>query len=365
MPVTAPSWPSPAVESLDDFEAAERLRLERVEQRAMPIAFSATVVMVVTGLVTDRFWLLQTSGIGAVGFFVSYLLVRRGSVRAAALGFVITAVALVTNAGVTGSAGLRDPAVLAYPVIIIFAGMTLKPRSYLVALAFVASSAVVVALDHLYGWVPSVEVSVSSAIDAIIVTVILAATAYAVWLLAASSTGSLSAAYSEIQRRRESEDEFKNLAVHDPLTGVFNRRYFDGEMSRLASARHYPVSIIVADVDDLKTINDDRGHAAGDAALIQAARVLSTIVRVEDVLARIGGDEFAILLPNTDEAAANDAANRIERRLIDQLPDETGFRVSMSIGAATSIGEELDATLALADSRMYVDKGAKSKVSLR
>jgi diguanylate cyclase (GGDEF)-like protein len=324
----------------------------------MPIAFAGTSVMIATGFATGNEWLIRPSVLGALGFFTSYLLVRRGAVRAAAFGFVVTAIALVTNSAVSG-AGLRDPAVLAYPVIILFAGMTLKLRSFLVALAAVAVSVMLVEFNHVYAWIPTAGNSSAPAIDLIIVVVILGATAYAVWLLATSANASLSTAHSEIQRRRSIEAELQDLSSRDSLTGVFNRRYFDTEMSRLEPARHYPVSIIVADVDRLKAVNDELGHAVGDQLLLQAAATLATVVRVEDVLARIGGDEFAILLPDTDAASAQEAVDRIEKRLEDQSPEPAGVRVSLSLGTATSVTGDLAHALVLADSRMYVRKLAK------
>jgi diguanylate cyclase (GGDEF)-like protein len=196
-------------------------------------------------------------------------------------------------------------------------------------------------------------------IDAVITTVILSATAYAVWLLAASSTGSLSSAHSEIQRRREAERELKILNARDSLTGVYNRRFFDAEMARFGPARLYPISVIVADIDGLKAVNDELGHGAGDLLLVQAGNVLSSIVRVEDVLARIGGDEFAILLPKTDEESAEDAVRRIEQRLAEQPVGDGAPCVSLSIGVATSLGGGLDKALARADSRMYRRKSEK------
>ncbi|TWJ19229.1 sensor domain-containing diguanylate cyclase [Geobacter argillaceus] len=165
-----------------------------------------------------------------------------------------------------------------------------------------------------------------------------------------------------ITERKLSEEKLLYMSTHDPLTGLFNRTYFDTELERLIKSRSFPVSIVMADVDGLKKINDTQGHAAGDRMLKTAATALLDAFRSEDVLARIGGDEFAVLLPNTDEAAAKSAVDRAKNCLAAIEPEQGNVPVSLSLGWATALkGGELLTTLRKADARMYRDKGPRGR----
>ncbi|MDD5369776.1 MAG: diguanylate cyclase, partial [Anaerolineaceae bacterium] len=100
----------------------------------------------------------------------------------------------------------------------------------------------------------------------------------------------------DITDRKKVEDELRYLSTHDRLTGIYNRGYFEEELARLDHGRQFPVSVLMADVDGLKETNDTHGHQAGDELLRQTAEVLKSAFRAQDVVARIGGDEFGILL---------------------------------------------------------------------
>ena len=162
-----------------------------------------------------------------------------------------------------------------------------------------------------------------------------------------------------ITERKLFEEKLLYMSTHDPLTGLFNRTYFDTELERLVRSRSFPVTIVLADVDGLKKVNDTEGHAAGDRMLKNAASAMTVAFRSEDLLARIGGDEFAILLPNTDEAAAMNAVERAKSCLA-TIDAETPF--SLAIGWSTAQkGDDLLAALKKADARMYRDKGPKGR----
>lgn len=354
-----PRGPSPLDDSPEppDFQAEENLRIERMQLRALPVAISGTLITLVYALTSGRFEMVLPTGAGAIGFLIALLLVRRGKFDVSTLVIVITAMFLVTESGIRGQ-GLRDPATLAYPVIIIWAGMTLRSRLFFFSAAVVAASASLLAVHSVSTWLASGDTGARALGEVLTSAIILGATAYAVWMLANTARTGLTTARSEIQRRHEMERELRHISMRDSLTGLFNRRFFDAEVNRLENTRDTPVSIIVADVDNLKMVNDKHGHAAGDRLLVDAAAVLAAAVRAEDVLARVGGDEFSILLPTTDHHVAEQTISRIAQKLA-ELAENNPLPVSLSLGSATSSDGGLLEAWRLADARMYAEKTAK------
>jgi two-component system, cell cycle response regulator len=164
----------------------------------------------------------------------------------------------------------------------------------------------------------------------------------------------------QLRRKRDYEHILQQSLV-DPLTGAFNRRYFDAHAPRLAArcrAARRPVAVLMIDVDNLNQINDAHGHAAGNHALREVVNRLTSALRPSDLVARMGGDEFAVVMPETDLDAAVQIAERL-RSHIGDAPIE-GVAVTVSIGAAASRPdgeeEELDATLQRADAALYEAK---------
>jgi two-component system cell cycle response regulator len=158
-----------------------------------------------------------------------------------------------------------------------------------------------------------------------------------------------------VERLDAARAKLMHFSTHDTLTGLFNRVYFDTEFQHLGRGRAFPVSIIIADINGLKQTNDRQGHAAGDLLLKKAADVLQAAVRASDIVARIGGDEFAVILPQTTMDNAIDILSRIRTCMAGQ--DMAGPRVSLAVGAAVAHDAgSMQQALKEADDRMYQDK---------
>jgi len=176
---------------------------------------------------------------------------------------------------------------------------------------------------------------------------------------------------SDITERKLYEEKLKYLSLHDQLTGLYNRAFFEEEMKRLAGSRDYPITIISADLDELKRINDTQGHAKGDELLQACARVLSRSLRSSDIHARIGGDEFAVLLPRAAEPHGEDILRRIQARIDLHNLENPALPLSVSLGIATAADKSvsLEDVYKQADASMYRRKlsrrGSNDGLSLK
>jgi len=144
--------------------------------------------------------------------------------------------------------------------------------------------------------------------------------------------------YYDITERKQMEEQLKYLSLHDPLTGLHNRAYFNEEMRRLEGERYLPLGVIVCDLDGLKLVNDTFGHDAGNVLLVSAANILKDCFRKGDIVARIGGDEFVVMLTCTDRLTLEKACLRIWESIASYNSANPEIPLSLSIGFA--IGED-------------------------
>jgi diguanylate cyclase (GGDEF)-like protein/PAS domain S-box-containing protein len=156
----------------------------------------------------------------------------------------------------------------------------------------------------------------------------------------------------DITQRKRAEEEARYLSFHDKLTGLYNRAYFEEQLAHV-HRNLLPCSIIVGDLNGLKVVNDAFGHAEGDRLLIEMSRILLASCRVDDVVSRTGGDEFAVILPNTEEQAAVAVAERIMREC--KHSAHRPFAPSISLGVATKVSHEQEIldVFEEAERRMY------------
>lgn len=166
-------------------------------------------------------------------------------------------------------------------------------------------------------------------------------------------------ALTDITARKRAEAYLEYLGKHDVLTKLYNRSFYVDELNRLERKGPFPVTIVIIDLNGLKVANDQLGHAAGDALLRRAGEVLSKAVDKPSYAARIGGDEFALLLPATDKRDGLVVLEAIENLLEVNNQFYSGLPLSFSMGMATSEpGERLEAVVKRADLQMYEAKRA-------
>jgi diguanylate cyclase (GGDEF)-like protein len=166
----------------------------------------------------------------------------------------------------------------------------------------------------------------------------------------------------ELQASSKRIESLEKLADTDPLTPVPNRRAFVRELSRMMSfSERYstPASVVYFDLDGLKQINDAHGHAAGDAAIVHVAATLSANVRDSDFVGRLGGDEFGVILPYTDQPTATVKGATLAQAVAESPLDWKGQAIALSVSyGAQAVTPGMDAAGALdaADRAMYVQK---------
>jgi diguanylate cyclase (GGDEF)-like protein/PAS domain S-box-containing protein len=179
--------------------------------------------------------------------------------------------------------------------------------------------------------------------------------------------GLIVANFTDLSQRKTYEGQLQHLADHDALTGLFNRRRFTEELERcLAQAARYrePGAVLFLDLDGFKFVNDTLGHAAGDELIARVGRMFSSAVRTTDILARVGGDEFALILTRSDEADAVRVAEKLLssiRRDGVAVSHDRHAHVSMSIGITLFRPEDevtADELVVVADIAMYDAKEA-------
>lgn len=170
------------------------------------------------------------------------------------------------------------------------------------------------------------------------------------------------AIYRDISERKETERQLEYLTYHDALTGVYNRAYFERQIELISLNNSGSFGVLVCDVDGLKLVNDSFGHARGDELLKTAAMLLQSIIHVEAVISRIGGDEFSLLLPKVNEITLQETVGNLQRKIAEFNALHPDCAVSLSIGyAIAKEGRNIVEALHEADSRMYKEKLHRSQ----
>lgn len=167
---------------------------------------------------------------------------------------------------------------------------------------------------------------------------------------------SLWGAAQDITERKKAEEKLVYISFHDHLTDLYNRRFFEEELKRLDKDCNLPISIIMCDINGLKLVNDSFGHYSGDALLKKAAETIKKACREEDVIARIGGDEFVVILPKTDSDNTQQVSNRIKDLASKEKVANIELSISYGHDTKTLDTQSIVEIIANAENNMYRHK---------
>ena len=160
----------------------------------------------------------------------------------------------------------------------------------------------------------------------------------------------------DITKRKRYEQQLKYVGAHDQLTGLYNRRFLEKEIKRLDTLRQLPISIIMGDLNGLKLANDVFGHQKGDNLLIKTAKIIRKSCRQEDLIARWGGDEFVIFLPQTSAKTAEEISRRIKKKCSSQKSGPVQLSIALGWATKNRAVENIWQVLKEASDKMYSDK---------
>lgn len=166
--------------------------------------------------------------------------------------------------------------------------------------------------------------------------------------------------FRDVSHEREHMEQILYLSFHDTLTGLYNRRFMEEEMHRIDVPRRLPIAVIMGDVNGLKITNDVFGHQMGDQLLKSVSKTVKEVCRRDDIAARWGGDEFLIILPETDLESAQSIVSRINSHFAKK---KNGLQVSISFGCAVKekASEDIERVLQKAEENMYHQKLLEGK----
>jgi diguanylate cyclase (GGDEF)-like protein len=314
-----PMAPSPATDLGAQLRRERLLDMERRIARVRLRAFGVlALALIATGPWTGYRFLIPLVAAG-VAFAVTDRMVRRAArpERWAGLGWGIAPLAIAVSVALTG--GADGPALCWFALPVVTLGARFEPRGVRIGVAYTAALMLAVGLGASHETVlddPSRLVA-----------------AFALVLAIALLTDA--SAQSEREQRRG--------AVMDPLTGLLNRSALAQRFDELEQQAHQhgdaPLGFLIADIDHFKAINDEHGHPAGDAVLKDAAYEMRKALRAFDLIYRVGGEEFVVLLPGADLAKTVEVGERLRAAVAEAAP--SGIRVTLSAGAAAATGRDV------------------------
>ena len=344
------------------YKNKEDVRRARIVLGTILGLLAAFLVIIGIALYSGDSTLIIIMIIGGIVLAVPTVLLLRGSLRLSSLLLFVIVVASMTISANHGQ-GVHDIAILTFPVLIFFGSLVMQRRDFFWSSFLVLGAMAYLGFGETFGWFAPKPYTVPVGVDFSIAIIILVFAIIIADSLTESIRKNMEVARKEIALREKIQEQLRYMNFHDELTGIYNRSFFEESLMLMERRREFPVSIIFADMDNLKMINDKQGHAVGDQLLQQTTSILSNAFREGDILARIGGDEFAVLLPRTDSKSAKRILSRLQKSISEHNAKNPSLSIHISFGASTAEKSGLKEALALADQRMYTDKAIRKSVN--
>lgn len=167
--------------------------------------------------------------------------------------------------------------------------------------------------------------------------------------------------FYDITKRKKRDRRIYYLSTHDQLTGLYNRRYFNEVLHLIDREKYLPISIVFADVNGLKMINDIFGHSAGDSLIVKSANLLKRNCRKGDIVVRLGGDEFVVLMPNSSNERSQQFIDNVKMSLSELKTSAIDCGLSIGCDTKTDIEKDIESVITSAESNMYKEKTINRK----
>lgn len=168
--------------------------------------------------------------------------------------------------------------------------------------------------------------------------------------------------FLDITEQKKDEERIRFLSNHDSMTGLLNRRGFERELKRFDKEENLPISILFADINGLKLANDIYGHSAGDELISKSAEIIKSVCRENDIAARVGGDEFIILMPKTSLSEARGVMETLKEKASQVTVRKLRYSISVGVDVKLSADKGIERTMENAENEMYIEKSMSSKI---
>lgn len=168
--------------------------------------------------------------------------------------------------------------------------------------------------------------------------------------------------FMDIAEQKRDEERIRFLSTHDSMTGLLNRRGFEGELKNYDREENLPISILFADVNGLKLANDIYGHSVGDELIMKTAELIKGVCRENDIAARVGGDEFIILMPRTPLDVAREVMESLKEKGSQVVVRKLRYSISVGADVKLSADKNIERTMENAENEMYIEKSVSGKM---